>query len=39
MVARVHDEPVGDEQQVELAALGDPGDLLDDREVVVADMY
>ncbi len=37
MVARVHDEPVGDEQQVEFAALGDAGDLLGDRQVEVTD--
>ena len=36
MVPWVHDEPVGHEQEVELAALGLPGDLLDDRQVVVA---
>src|SRR5438034_1005687 len=36
MVPGVHDEPVGHEQEVELAALGVPGDLLDDRQVVVA---
>jgi len=28
---------VGDEQQVEFAALGDTGDFLDHREVVIAD--
>src|SRR6266540_2813577 len=36
MVPGVHDEPVGHEQEVELATLGVPGDLLDDRQVVVA---
>src|SRR3989449_10803367 len=36
MVSRVHDEPVGHEQEVELATLGVLGDLLDDRQVVVA---
>ena len=36
MVPGIHDQAVGDEQQVELAALGLAGDLLDDREVVVA---
>src|SRR5215471_1272727 len=36
MVPGVHDEPVGHEQEVELAALGLPRDLLDDRQVVVA---
>src|SRR5256712_9310230 len=35
MVPGVHDQPVGHEQEVELAALGVPGDLLDDRQVVV----
>ena len=32
MVARVHHHRVGDEQQVELAALGDAGDLLHHRQ-------
>jgi hypothetical protein len=36
VIAGVHDEPVGHEQEIELAALGLPGDLLDDRQVVVA---
>src|SRR6266850_2204743 len=36
MVAGVHDEPVGDEQEIELTTLGVSGDLLDDRQVVVA---
>src|SRR5882672_12159308 len=36
MVPGVHDEPIGHEQEVELAALGVVGDLLDDRQVVVA---
>src|SRR5882672_5986281 len=36
MVPGVHDEPVGHEQEVELATLGMPGDLLDDRQIVVA---
>src|SRR5207247_11021785 len=36
MVPGVHDEPVGHEQEVELATLGVLGDLLDDRQVVVA---
>src|SRR6266446_2392656 len=36
MVPGVHDEPVGHEQEVELATLGMLGDLLDDRQVVVA---
>jgi hypothetical protein len=36
MIAGVHDEAVGDEEQVELPALGLAGDLLDEREVVVA---
>src|SRR5262245_5078333 len=36
MVPGIHDEPIGHEQEVELAALGLPGDLLDDRQVVVA---
>ena len=36
MIARVHDEPVGDEQQVEPLPLGDPGDLLEHRQIVVA---
>ena len=36
VIARVHDEPVGDEQQVEPPPLGDPGDLLDHRQIVVA---
>src|SRR6266850_3930095 len=36
MIPGVHDEPVGYEQEVELAALGLPGDLLDDRQIVVA---
>src|SRR5256712_11606957 len=35
MVPGVHDQPVGHEQEVELAALGVPGALLDDRRVVV----
>src|SRR5579864_9340014 len=33
MVARVHDRRVGDEQEVELAALGDAGDLLHGRQL------
>src|SRR3989442_14531472 len=36
MIPGVHDEPVGYEQEVELAAFGLPGDLLDDRQIVVA---
>ena len=36
MVPGVHDQPVGHEQEVELATLGVMGDLLDDRQVVVA---
>src|SRR5206468_950439 len=36
MVPGVHDEPVGHEQKVELATLGLPGDLLDNRQIVVA---
>ena len=36
MVPGIHHEPVGHEQEIELAALRLPGDLLDDRQVVVA---
>src|SRR5207244_255226 len=36
VVAGIHDQAVGDEHEVELAALGLARDLLDDREVVVA---
>jgi hypothetical protein len=36
MISRVHDEPVGDEQQVEPATLGDAGNLLDDDKLIVA---
>src|SRR5262249_30359729 len=36
VVSGIHDEAVGHEHQVELAALGLAGDLLDDRQVVVA---
>src|SRR4051812_27428826 len=35
MVAGVHHHRVGDEQEIELAALGDARDLLDDRELHV----
>src|SRR6266508_2308261 len=36
MVPGVHDQTIGYEQEIELATLGMPGDLLDDRQVVVA---
>jgi hypothetical protein len=37
MVARVHDQPVGNKQQVEFAAFGNTGDLLGYRQIEVAD--
>jgi hypothetical protein len=37
MVARVHDQPVGNKQQVEFAALGYTGNLLRHRQIKVAD--
>jgi hypothetical protein len=36
VISWVHDEPVGDEQQVEPATLGDAGNLLDDGQLIVA---
>jgi hypothetical protein len=36
MVARVHDQPVGNKQQVEFAALGYTGDLLRHRQIEIA---
>jgi hypothetical protein len=36
MIARVHHHRVGDEQQVELAALGNARDLLHDRQLHMA---
>ncbi len=37
VVSCVHDQPVGDEQQVEFAALGNAGDFGSDRQIEVAD--
>ncbi len=36
VISGIHDQSVRDEQEVELAALGLTGDLLDDRKVIVA---